>query len=129
MLIFPEDSSESEQHVKPVAESIWKAFQKSRVKTKRILHFIFNEDNEFKVNDEELREYGLFDIYQRHGEQTYNAAKNYLSKLAIDQLDESSITCYVNSTKIRDKLNFNRYMNHFRQELEDGYLKRRLIPD
>lgn len=53
-------------------------------------------------------------------------AKNYLSKLAIDQIDELNIEGYLSTRKIKRREGLNEYIMSFREELESGYLKRRI---
>lgn len=69
------------------ASEIWKQYTSLEIKTKRILHYIFNENNEHVINNSELQTYGLWGIYQEYGVETFNKAKTFLSKLAIDQID------------------------------------------
>lgn len=67
MLIFPEPDSELEEEYKRVARHIWNIFCRSNDKSKKVLHFIFNEDNEYKTSEAELRQFGLLEVYQDHG--------------------------------------------------------------
>ena len=53
-------------------------------------------------------------------------AKNYLSKLAIDQIDESNIEGYMKTRKMKKTEGFTEYILSFRKELLAGYIKRRL---
>jgi hypothetical protein len=96
------------------------------VKTKRILHFVFNERNEHPSSEAELRSYGLLATHQAYGEQTVSRAKNYLSKLAIDQIDEQNLDGYLMTRKIKRREGLKEYILGFRGELENGYLKRRI---
>ena len=38
---------------------LWKAFLSNHSQTKKILYFIFNEQNEYSVSTDELREFGF----------------------------------------------------------------------
>jgi hypothetical protein len=53
-------------------------------------------------------------------------AKNYLSKLTIDQIDESNIEGYMKTRKMKKTEGFTEYVLSFRKELLAGYIKRRL---
>lgn len=70
-----------------VAQDIWNKYVEKDIKTKKILHFVFNEQNEHRMCEVELRKYGLIAIYHQHGEEIYKKAKCYLSRLAIDQIN------------------------------------------
>jgi len=95
------------------------------VKTKKILHFVFNEKNEHQIKEQELKTYGLLGVYQHYGEEVISQAKNYLSKLAIDQIDESNILGYMKTRKMKKTEGFTEYVMSFRKELLGGYIKRR----
>jgi hypothetical protein len=96
------------------------------VKTKRVLHFVFNERNEHSINEPELRTYGLLEIHQRYGQDVVSQAKNYISKLAIDQIDEPNLEGYLRTRKIKRMEGLKHYILSFKAELETGYLKRRI---
>jgi len=51
-------------------------------------------------------------------------AKSYLTKLAIDQIDEKSVESYVKTRKIKKTEGLNDYVLNFKKELESGYIKR-----
>jgi hypothetical protein len=85
------------------------------IKTKRILHYIFNESNEHIINDVELQAYGLWEILQTYGADTFNRAKTFLSKLAIDQIDEENIEGYLKTRKLKRHEGFKEYIIQFRQ--------------
>jgi hypothetical protein len=53
-------------------------------------------------------------------------AKNYLSKLAIDQIDEFNIEGFVRTRKMKKTDCFKDYVLSFRKELLAGYIKRRV---
>lgn len=78
------------------------------------------------MNEGELRLYGLWDIFTLYGENTFNCAKIYLSKLAIDQIDHQNIEGYLQTRKMKKIEGFKEYILQFRQELCNGYLKRRI---
>jgi hypothetical protein len=100
-----------------VALSIWSTYCKSEIKTKRILHFIFNERNEHTINEPELKTYNLWGIYHTYDQEVISQAKNYLSKLAIDQLDEQNIEGYLKTRKLKSKVGFKEYIIGFKTEL------------
>lgn len=45
---------------------LWQAFMRNQLETKKILYFIFNEQNEYEVNTEEVRSYGFEEIYREY---------------------------------------------------------------
>lgn len=49
-----------------IESMLWSAFMDSHNETKKILYFIFNEQNEYEVNLEELRSNGFEEIYQNY---------------------------------------------------------------
>ncbi len=53
-------------------------------------------------------------------------AKNYLSRLAVDQIDEENIDLYIKSRKMKKTEGFKDYILNFRKELEGGFIKRRV---
>jgi hypothetical protein len=58
LLIVPTPCSSEEPH-KRAAREIWEAYVKTEIYTKRILHYVFNEQNQHSINTPELRNYGL----------------------------------------------------------------------
>lgn len=66
LIVVPEFNSSNESY-KLAATEIWKQYLTLEIKTKRILHYIFNENNEHVINDSELHTYGLWEIYQSYG--------------------------------------------------------------
>lgn len=128
LIIIP-PVKEDDDIFKKVAVEIWKAYEKSQIRTKRILHFVFNERNEHAVNEPELKTYGMWHILRTFGEEALCDAKNYLAKLAIDQLDHHSIDNYLSTRKLKSKDQFRGYILAFKCELEEGFLKRRINVD
>ena len=59
----------------------------------------------------------------------FNQAKNYLSRLAVDQIDEVNIEGYLKTRKLKKVDGFKEYILQFRQELFNGFLKRRINLD
>lgn len=53
-------------------------------------------------------------------------AKNYLSKLASDQINEENIQNYIKSRKMKKTEGFKEYILNFKKELEGGFIKRRV---
>lgn len=125
LIIVPEFETNDELY-KMAALEIWAAYSRGDIKTKRILHFVFNEKNEHMINDPELKTYGLWSIYHTYGEEVISQAKAFLSKLAIDQLDDQNIEGYLKTRKLKSKEGFKEYILGFKSELESGYLKRRV---
>ena len=52
-------------------------------------------------------------------------AKGYLSKLAIDQIDEANVEGFVKTRKMKKTEGLKDYVLSFRKELLAGYIKRR----
>ena len=100
MITLP-NSSPSDEDYKLAARELWKVYTTGEVKTKKILHFVFNERNAYMISDCELRAYGLLDIYKKYGSLVILRAKNYLSALAVDQIDERSIENYLKGRRLR----------------------------
>lgn len=48
-MIVPQVCSDDEEF-KIAARDIWKAYVEGEIKTKKILHFVFNEKNEHSIN-------------------------------------------------------------------------------
>jgi hypothetical protein len=113
LIIVPEFSDNDETY-KKVAQEIWAQYISLDIKTKRILHYIFNERNEHVINEAELRTYRLLDLYQLHGPEVFNRAKIYLSKLAIDQIDEQNIDGYLKTRKLKKLGGLKEYILQFR---------------
>ena len=69
--------------------------------------------------------YGLLEAYQGHDCATIARAKAFLSKLAIDQINATSVEGYVKTRKLRKTEGFIAYVLNFRKELLSGFIKRR----
>lgn len=46
IIIFPDEENEEEKEIQRLAKEVWKAFTACNIKTKRMLHSIFNADRE-----------------------------------------------------------------------------------
>jgi hypothetical protein len=57
----------------------------------------------------------LWPIYHAHDEETISQAKTYLSKLAIDQLDDQNIEGYLKTRKLKSKFGFKDYILGFKK--------------
>lgn len=125
-LVIVPTFEEGDEVYKHAAKDIWNAYVAGDVKTKKVLHFVFNEKNEHRIRDSELKSCGLWEVYQKYESSVISQAKNYLSKLAIDQIDESNIQGYVRTRKMKKTECFSEYVLSFRKELLGGYLKRRV---
>ena len=112
-----------------MAKDIWKVFEASSIKTKKLLHSVIMDNSEDELNDSELKTYGLLELYINHGSQSFSAAKNYLSKLTIDQLDNFNVNCYVDRSKIKDKKNFKEYVQCFRKELSKDTITKKVVQE
>lgn len=119
---LPEDN---EDLYKKVAHQLWIKYFLSDIKTKKILHSVFNERNEHQSSEAELRVYDFWELYQTYGEKMLNMAKDHLSRIAIEQINETSIDCYLLTRKFKKREGFKEYILQFRQELSNGFLKRR----
>ena len=108
-----------------VAHQLWSVFLSSRSCTKKIFHFIFNEFNEYRIRPADLQEFGFEDIYSQCGPQLLGEARRQLTGLAVEQMDEENIDGYLETRRIKSAPKFKKYLLLFRQELEDGFLKKR----
>lgn len=124
LVIVPNLGAEEEEF-KLAARDIWRAYVGGDIKTKKILHFVFNEKNEHQVTEAELKAYGLLEVFQLYEMEVIVKAKNYLSRLAIDQIDEENIENYIKSRKMKKTEGFKEYILNFRKELLNGFIKRR----
>lgn len=116
LVIVPNVCTDDEEF-KIAARDIWKAYVEGEIKTKKILHFVFNERNEHAINEGELRAYGLWEIYQLYDKSVIGQAKNYLSRLSVDQIDEENIDNYIKSRKMKKTEGFKDYILNFKKEL------------
>lgn len=125
-LVIVPNLGTSDEEFKLAARDIWRAYVEGEIKTKKILHFVFNEKNEHAVTEAELKNYGLLDVYQLYDMEVISEAKNYLSKLASDQIREESIDIYIKSRKMKKTEGFKEYILNFKKELLGGFIKRRV---
>lgn len=105
---------------------LWKHFKNSTVSTKKILHYLLGEKNEHPITEAGLKEYGLHKIYEAYGERTLREARAYLAVEALRQIREGRLEVYIAAKKLKDKDKFRRYVQIFVEELENGYLRKRL---
>lgn len=56
-------------------------------------------------------------------------AKKYLAAETLRQIREGKLETYINAKKLKDKEKFRKYVNIFVEELEKGYLRKRLPKD
>jgi hypothetical protein len=68
----------------------------------------------------------MLEIYRHYGGEVINKAKDYLSKLTIDKIDEASIEDYLKTRKIKKVEGLKSYILNFRYELEMGCIKKRM---
>lgn len=108
---------------------LWKVFKQSNFSTKKILHFLLGEQNEHKVTEGGLKEYGLLKVYEEYGEEVMREARNYLGKETLRQIQEGKLEEYIEAKKLKDKEKFRRYVGIFVEELEQGFLRKRLPKD
>lgn len=52
-------------------------------------------------------------------------ARNYLTNVAVGQLNDQNIDNYLATRRIKNPLKFKRYLLLFKKELQDGFLKKR----
>jgi hypothetical protein len=93
--------------------------------TKKILHFVFNEFNEYRIKEEELRAFGFEDIYTQCPRPLLAEAKTSLTQLVLQQLGDENVDAYLETRRIKNQAKFKRYLVTFRKELQDGFLKKR----
>lgn len=108
------------------AARLWKHFKNSTVSTKKILHYLLGERNEHPINEAGLKEYGLTKIYDAYGEQTMREARTYLAQETLRQIAQGRLEVYISAKKLKDKEKFRKYVEIFVEELENGYLRKRL---
>lgn len=92
---------------------LWEAFMRNQQETKKILYFVFNEQNEYEVSQEELRSYGFEEVYRDYSTQEISLAKSLMTQLALEQLNEESIDRYLSTRRIKDPAKFKRYIQLF----------------
>ena len=63
--------------------------------TKKILHFIFNEFNEYRIKQEELRLFGFEGVYSQCERGLLGEAKNFLTHLVLQQLNDENVDGYL----------------------------------
>lgn len=120
----PEDRSGGDYQM--AATKLWKHFKNSTVSTKKILHYLLGERNEHPITEAGLKEYGLLKIYENYGENTMREARAYLASETLRQIREGRLEVYISAKKLKDKDKFRRYVQIFVEELENGYLRKRL---
>lgn len=108
-----------------MAHKLWGVFLASSSPAKKIFHFLFNEFNEYRIRPADLRVFGLEEIYAECPAQVLAEARTLLTSLAVEQMDEENIDSYLETRRIKSPLKFKKYMLLFRQELEEGFLKKR----
>lgn len=109
-----------------VASKLWKTFKNSSISTKKVLHYLLGEKNEHKITEQGIKEYGLQKIYEAYGEKIVQEGKKYLAAETLRQIREGKLESYINAKKLKDKEKFRKYVNIFVEELENGYLRKRL---
>ena len=65
-LVIVPNLTSADEEFKIAARDIWRAYVEGEIKTKKILHFVFNEKNEHSVTEAELKAYGLLDVYHSY---------------------------------------------------------------
>jgi len=56
-------------------------------------------------------------------------ARNYLASETLKQIKEGKLIQYIESKKLKDKEKFKKYVEIFIEELEQGFLRKRLPKD
>lgn len=126
IITLPQPNPLDSAHVR-AAQRLWAKYLKSDIKTKKILHSVFNERHESHPNESELRTYDFLDVFVEFGEAVFREAKAYLSRLAVEQITPKAIDDYLLTRKLIKREGFKEYLLEFRQELVNGFLKRRII--
>lgn len=108
---------------------LWRTFQASSVSTKKVLHYLLGEKNEHRITEQGLKECGFQKIYEAHDEETLRQARVYLANETLRQIHEGRLNDYINAKKLKNKDKFKKYAAIFVEELESGYLRKRLPRD
>jgi hypothetical protein len=111
------------------AARLWKVFKNSSNSTKKILHFLLGERNEHKITEAGLKEVGLHRVYEEFGEKVMREARNFLADETLRQIKEGRLEEYIEGKKLKDKQQFKKYVEIFVEELEAGFLRKRLPRD
>jgi hypothetical protein len=112
-----------------VAAKLWKAFKQSSTSTKKVLHYLLGERNEHKITEAGLKEFGLSKIYEEAGDSLAAEARKYLASETMRQIEEGKLEAYIEAKKLKDKSKFKKYVQIFVEELEQGFLRKRLPKD
>jgi hypothetical protein len=124
-ILSPPALSTDSSAITRIEALLWQAFMRNQNETKKILYFVFNEQNEYEVNHDELASSGFQEIYREYTTDQISLAKSLMTQLALEQLNEESVDRYLSTRRIKDPIKFKRYIQLFLQELEEGFIKKR----
>lgn len=93
------------------------------------MHYLLGEKNEHKITEQGIKEYGLYKIYEVYGEKLVQEARKFLASETLRQIKEGKLESYITAKKLKDKEKFKKYVEIFVEELENGYLRKRLPKD
>lgn len=108
-----------------LALALWRVFASHPSPSKKLLHFIFNDYNEYPIQPAELRRLGFEEIYRAASREELGAAKELLTRVGVAQLREERVEEYLEGRRIKNPAKFKRYVLLFRRELEEGFIKKR----
>jgi hypothetical protein len=108
-----------------LALDLWTVFASHPSPSKKLLHFIFNDYNEYQIEAAELKRLGFEDIYRAASRAELGAAKGFLTQVGLAQLREERVEEYLEGRRIKNAGKFKRYVMLFRKELEEGFIKKR----
>ena len=112
-----------------LAVRLWRTFQASSVSTKKVLHYLLGEKNEHKINEQGLKECHLHKIYEAHDEESLRQARLFLAAETLQQIKDGRLNDFIQAKKLKNKDKFRKYVGIFVEELENGYLRKRLPRD
>lgn len=124
-IVLPNEDKLHRDYLK-AATKLWKIFSSSKVCTKKVLHFLLGDKNEHQTTAEDLREFGFSKLYEHYGEKVIRDARVFLLQETLRQIQEGVLESYFEHKKLKDKDKFQRYVKIFVEELQEGYLRKRL---
>ena len=68
-------------------------------------------------------------MYEAHDEESLREARLFLAAETLQQIKEGKLNEYIQAKKLKNKDKFRKYVLIFVDELENGYLRKRLPRD
>lgn len=68
-------------------------------------------------------------MYEEYSEKVMREARNFLAAQTLSQIREGKLSDYIDGKKLKDKQQFKKYVQIFVEELENGFLRKRLPRD